>query len=542
LGFHPCVHNILYELTYCDPLGLNISLPPENLHAIRLGLFMRLLQGFSRAKQNRNENHFVFGGLFHNELELDFKKVGYELSQQSDPDLPRTYFPSGYIPNPTKTEDGTTGKKAGHELCGVLLTIYVYLLQQEATENIHKNMQLRERMGEDRLASFAKMFEISMLFESWLNKETFTEFEVTLVEKFLPLWVKDLVETISRTDGYGMKLLKVHLIGHFAMMTRLFGSPINVDSSSPESNLKTRVKNPANKTRRQAHDFEKRTASKDHESMILYSGASEIVREGKGNFLVKYLSDMKFLMNQEDMDTVKRRTGVRFILKTTQEDGRIIQDIIPHNALYKDKEWNGLIQPLELKEFLIELEGINGNMNTQYNATSGIKYRGNPMQGRHDWAIVQHGNDRIMCQFLCFMEIGDEIEMRRTAIDSVDKKGIYAIVHYVDQDVFGSKPTRPLYGAQHKRGHGFRIDQNCMLLTGWSKHTNFINGSNIPDNTPKATIAVVKVKNILMPCTGIADYKSRIPHSYLFLPTKKLGEIFLLRELSNSSQGCMKKW
>ena len=37
MGYHPCTENILYELTFCDPLGINISTPPEALHAILLG-------------------------------------------------------------------------------------------------------------------------------------------------------------------------------------------------------------------------------------------------------------------------------------------------------------------------------------------------------------------------------------------------------------------------------------------------------------------------------------------------------------------------
>jgi len=34
IGYYPCMENILYDLTFCDPLGINISTPPEALHAI----------------------------------------------------------------------------------------------------------------------------------------------------------------------------------------------------------------------------------------------------------------------------------------------------------------------------------------------------------------------------------------------------------------------------------------------------------------------------------------------------------------------------
>jgi len=36
MGYYPCIENFLCDLTFCGPLGINIS-PPEALHAILLG-------------------------------------------------------------------------------------------------------------------------------------------------------------------------------------------------------------------------------------------------------------------------------------------------------------------------------------------------------------------------------------------------------------------------------------------------------------------------------------------------------------------------
>jgi len=47
MGYYPCMENILYDLTFCDPLGINISTPcPEALHVILLGT--HLLNAFAR--------------------------------------------------------------------------------------------------------------------------------------------------------------------------------------------------------------------------------------------------------------------------------------------------------------------------------------------------------------------------------------------------------------------------------------------------------------------------------------------------------------
>jgi len=103
MGYYPCHSNVLYDLQYCDPGGLNHSVPPDILHTILLGYFTRLINGFVRLKQINNDKLFVFSDSFLNEVERDLDSVGKALSQQSDPDLPKTHFPLiGYLPNPKK--------------------------------------------------------------------------------------------------------------------------------------------------------------------------------------------------------------------------------------------------------------------------------------------------------------------------------------------------------------------------------------------------------------------------------------------------------
>jgi hypothetical protein len=54
-GYYPCLENIFYDLTFCDPLGINISTPPEALHAILLGHGTRLLNAFARLEQEKKD-------------------------------------------------------------------------------------------------------------------------------------------------------------------------------------------------------------------------------------------------------------------------------------------------------------------------------------------------------------------------------------------------------------------------------------------------------------------------------------------------------
>jgi len=127
MGYYACSYNILYNLQYCNPGGLNFLLPPDILHAVLLGYVTRLINGFAQLRKIGNENMYVFSDSYKGEIELDLLAVGKAISKQSDIDLPKTHFPSGYLPNPKKTEDNSSGKNA-HELRGVLLTILCFLL------------------------------------------------------------------------------------------------------------------------------------------------------------------------------------------------------------------------------------------------------------------------------------------------------------------------------------------------------------------------------------------------------------------------------
>jgi len=44
------------------------------------------------------------------EVECQLSIIGFVLRQQCDPDIPRTYFPSGYLPNASAKDDNTTGE------------------------------------------------------------------------------------------------------------------------------------------------------------------------------------------------------------------------------------------------------------------------------------------------------------------------------------------------------------------------------------------------------------------------------------------------
>ncbi len=208
MGYYTCSYNILYDLQYCNPGGLNYSLPPDILHAVLLGYVTRLINGFACLKKIDNKSMSVFSNLYKGEIELDLLAVGHALSKQSDIDLPKTHFPSGCLPNPKKSEDNSSRNKNSHELRGMLLTILCFLLLYGQFQ------KLEEHIGDDWLGGYVKIMELTLLLEAWLNKDE----EFNLFDEFLPYYIHTYISTINRADGEGMKLIKIHLLHHFTTM------------------------------------------------------------------------------------------------------------------------------------------------------------------------------------------------------------------------------------------------------------------------------------------------------------------------------------
>jgi len=141
MGFYPCKENILLDLEYLDERGMLMALPPESLHVILLGLVPWLIQGLSWARKvvqsskssQENEDkgkHYVFSGRLKEQIKAELIEIGTKLSRQSNLDMPKTKCLSGYLIDPEKKDNASTGKWA-HEMRGVLLMVLFFSFIQE---------------------------------------------------------------------------------------------------------------------------------------------------------------------------------------------------------------------------------------------------------------------------------------------------------------------------------------------------------------------------------------------------------------------------
>jgi len=153
------------------------------------------------------------------------------------------------------------------------MTLLCFLLLTGQLEN------LEERIGNDRLAQFVKVIELTLLLESWLNKNEFKEEELCVFDRFVPYFIFMFTETVQHTDGKGMKLIKIHLLHHFTTMIWLFGCTKNFDTFIPEKNHKSKVKENARRTHYQSIDFELQTATRDYENCVLHAAECEVISQ-----------------------------------------------------------------------------------------------------------------------------------------------------------------------------------------------------------------------------------------------------------------------
>jgi len=242
------------------------------------------------------------------------------------------------------------------------------------------------------------------------------------------------------------------------------------------------------------------------------------VSEGGDTILSKYISMLKETKDDESGNNI---LGIRWWLWRELDTYYLFSK----NPKYHDVNWKGVVSQPEILDYIKNTGVIEGFLHTDFKPVGGPRYHGNPIKGWHDWVQVSAGTRVMICQILIFLEV--------TAVYDTNQKqiniGKYALVYFVNQNVFGDKPTESLYGVQHP---SFCIDENCDLVRGWAKKTCYINQSSIPkDKDIRPTIGISRVDQFKIPIVGIPDLENGILHSYLFLPPQSQWPDFFVQRM-----------
>ena len=77
----------------------------------------------------------------------------------------------------------------------------------------------------DRLAGFVKIIDLTLLMESYFNMDSYSEEELWILDVFIPYYIFTFVNVVERTQGDGMKLIKVHILQHLPHLLEYMVAP-----------------------------------------------------------------------------------------------------------------------------------------------------------------------------------------------------------------------------------------------------------------------------------------------------------------------------
>ena len=144
-----------------------------------------------------------------------------------------------------------------------------------------------------------------------------------------------------------MKLVKIHLLNYFVDCIRMFGSAMIFNGAVGESHLKTKTKQPAQRTKMDTQNMEYQTAVKDYENIVLEYGYNEIMRSrkklGNDNVIEAQLKQ-------------NLRLGRRF--KMFQTNGKMMLKEISHKKKSDEDlmtDWQGCFSLPSLQTYLDNL-------------------------------------------------------------------------------------------------------------------------------------------------------------------------------------------
>ena len=596
LGHHKLENNILRKMLYCDDhYGLNGALVPEALHFLLLGYFPYAINGLSRRKRIMDpevptySTNYVFPPKDQPVINETCRTIGYKLQRQSDRSLPRTHFPSGYLPKLSNKKDQKTSKKCGHEMPGVILCLLLFLLMDA---NYH---HYEPPMSENDLNAYLQAFEILLLMDQWMKQESFSQEELTLAGDFIPKMMTSYKAAVDRQTGNGMKIIKFHLMTHVVDTIQRFGAIRNVYGGVGETMLKYKVKQTGRRTVMSAKTFESHTTMRDVEAVSIERAAFDVANSREDSILRKLhpsfrkkdvayndiLEEPETQADQEEQEEEPIMEDEDDLHVGTQKSRKYrgrpiylrwkkgVKGIKPKNAKWSDyqKTWKGELlmdEFLTLLDFLpVKRENHIVTFHTEV-AKEGNLYRANPnYMGApwQDWAVCNFQGRKLPCQLLLYFHIERVDEERqpvpvetmagigsnRNDLDrqlleqfsKVDRAGKYAIVHYCRWNCMEdpSEDEEPVqiynYDKDFTSLEHRLVNPNCPIARWCVKDCNIIHYKKRKFTKSELLFArphigIIKANDILEPLIGVQDMAGRYPFQYIFLENHNKWGSFLV--------------
>eukprot|EP00536_Pseudo-nitzschia_multiseries_P010124 jgi/Psemu1/25075/gm1.25075_g len=213
-----------------NPHNIHLASQGERLHMHQLGCAKQAAETFSEEFLGNNTR--LLG-----DMNMIASYYGAAIQRQSNHDFPQTNF----------SESIHTAKKEENQYIGKLYIQMLTLLSAEVDN--------QSRKCEEEIDEYTYAIELLLGMEEFLKyagtfDEVFKEDKkgVLNLDKMVVHFINCINDYLQQSKGEGSNLVKNHMYFHLSQYMRLFGPPTGWDSAASESNHKTQVKAPAERT------------------------------------------------------------------------------------------------------------------------------------------------------------------------------------------------------------------------------------------------------------------------------------------------------
>ena len=228
------------------------------------------------ASKKARKRYHIFSKTIKAVVEKALTIWGVLLKQQSDRDLPRTYFPQGAL---------STEKLNCHEYVGILILYDLFVLSTLGDQMLGTVSKTKRELsytshgwiGADEQTSWVKAMEELLILNEFLRQPHMLVADVFSLKEYMTHFLDDMRHTINRKEGNGMKTVKFHLMLHFWEDIIKFGVPANTDTEAGESNHKFIVKRTAERTQMRSKFLDWQAAHRYMENLIITNMSTIVV-------------------------------------------------------------------------------------------------------------------------------------------------------------------------------------------------------------------------------------------------------------------------
>ena len=246
-----------------NPYGINIATPPEALHAILLGLCIRLVESLISELPKRAQE----------ELDKLVAKIAMKFHRQSDREMPDL--------KPFKSGLSNTSRLTAKQKYARVFIIYLALKDKSLADFITSTkFPLGDtkkghkcQFPQSKYQKTVRIFEEVLLFYRWVvkadhKKSDFDHGPQSRAAFRLRQFAKDYKTAAPRHAGLKLKIPKFHQILHWWFYIAFFGSAMNFDSGRTESMAGENAKDHGKNTQKRSKNFNEQTAHRLHEKTI----------------------------------------------------------------------------------------------------------------------------------------------------------------------------------------------------------------------------------------------------------------------------------